>query len=137
MHNYPTPLFDVTSFAVDDSITESELIEVQNRYVRPLLGNALYNDFISDPDASGYEKLKEFASECARRWLYYNSLSKKMMFKDFLENSTESPGLLRSSIKSALSLAQAASKSLQLHLDSSAYGLYTKPVKKLISGFRV
>ena len=137
MHNYPTPLFDVTSFAVDDSITESELIEVQNRYVRPLLGNALYADFMQNLAEPHYATLNEYASECARRWLYYNSLPKKMMFKDFLENSTESPGLLHSSIKSALSLAQAASKSLQLHLDSSAYELYIKPVKKLISGFRV
>jgi hypothetical protein len=137
MNSYPVPLFDVGTFTVDDQVTESELIEVQNRYIRPILGDVLYNDFISNPDASGYSTLKEFASECAHRWLYYTSLSKKLMFKDFLENSTESPGLLNSSIKSALLLAQASSKALELHLKSHNYSLHVKPAKKLVSGFRI
>jgi hypothetical protein len=137
MNSYPIPLFDVSTFTVDDQVSESELIEVQNRYVRPILGDALYNDFISDPSAVAYSTLNEFATECAKRWLYYTSLSKKMMFKDFLENSSESPGLLRSSITSALSLAQASSKALQLHVQSSAYALYVAPAKKTIAGFRI
>jgi hypothetical protein len=137
MSDYPLPLFDVSTFTVDDTITESELIEVQNLHIRPVLGNALYADFIANITAPKYSVLKEFAGNCAKRWLYYRSLSKKMAFKDFLENSTESPDVFVSSINSALQLAKASSAALLHHVNTSDYELYVKPSKRTVAGFRI
>jgi hypothetical protein len=137
MADYPLPIFDVSTFTVDDTITESELIEVQNLHIRPVLGNALYVHFVANLSDPIYDTLKDFATNCAKRWLYYRSLSKKMAFKDFLENSTESPDVFASSIQDALQLAKASSKALLDHVRNSDYEYYTAPSKRLIAGFRI
>jgi hypothetical protein len=135
MIDFPIAIFDVASFTVDEAISESELLEVQNLYIKPILGDSLYADFLSNLADEKYTKLKSYAVNCAQRWLYYRSLSKKLVFKDFLENSAESPGVFKASIESAYQMANSASRALRSHVESSSYELYTLPTKKRVSGF--
>ena len=137
MKDYPTALFDVSSFSVDDSISAFDLISVQEKYIRPVLTASLYEDFIANPNKSGYENLKTYSVACAKAWLFYLSFDKKIIFNNFLENSSESPALHHHTKESAFAVAQASSTALKNHVIASAYELYRPSTSSRICGFLI
>jgi hypothetical protein len=137
MDRYPEAVFDVATFVVSDEIKSSDLISIQENYIRPILTENLYDDFLKRMDAPEYEQLKSFVVECCKQWLFYLSFDKKIIFKNFMENSAESPYLHRSTKQSALAQAQASSNALRSHVITSNYPLYTPDEKKRIAGILI
>lgn len=135
MKEYPIALFDVSSFSVDDSVTSSDLIAIQEQYIRPVLTDDLYEDFIANQAKEEYIALKSYCIACAKSWLFFHSFGKRLIFKNFLENSSEGSTLNIDSKKSALAVAVASTSALKRHLIASSYSLYRPASVSRVCGF--
>lgn len=137
MKDYPNALFDVSTVTVGDGVTPGDLIAIQEQYIKPILGQALYEDFILRQTDPLYVNLKTYCTACASLWLYYHAFDRKLIFKDFMTNSSEGALLQIESKRSAYNLAQSSGKALLSHVVASAYPLYTAVSSKRISGFLI
>lgn len=137
MKDYPNALFDVSTVIVGDGVTVGDLISIQEQYIKPILGQALYEDFILRQTDPLYVNLKTYCTACASLWLYYHAFDRKLIFKDFMTNSSEGALLQIESKRSAFRLAESSSNALRSHVLSSAYPLYVPLTFKRHAGFLI
>lgn len=137
MKDFPKKLINPVNLTVDDSVSESDIIAVQEKYIKPVLGAALYEDFMNDPEIAQYSKLKLYCVNCVSAWTYYHTFDRKILFKNFLDNSAESPLMNMSTKDSAHELAVASTEALKSHVASFGYPLYVPSSTKRMGGFLI
>ena len=138
---------------LDPTMIKSEVIQTSElKYVKPVLTSALYDDVVANPD--NYATLiSSYIKPCLAFFVKYAMINQQL-----LETAQYTPGadpslspalveistavLLprdhrRDTMQEVLSIALSKQTLLQEYVITQNYALYTAPLSKRISGFRI
>ena len=138
---------------LDPTMIKSEVIQTTElKYVKPVLTSALYDDVVTNPD--DYSTLiTSYIKPCLAFFVKYAMINQQL-----LETAQYTPGadpslspalveistavLLprdhrRDTMQEVLSIARSKQTLLQEYVIAQNYPLYTAPLSKRISGFRI
>ena len=138
---------------LDPTMIKSEVIQTSElKYVKPVLTSALYDDVVANPD--NYATLiTSYIKPCLAFFVKYAMINQQL-----LETAQYTPGadpslspalveistavLLprdhrRDTMQEVLSIARSKQTLLQEYVIAQNYALYTAPLSKRISGFRI
>ena len=138
---------------LDPTMIKSEVIQTSElKYVKPVLTSALYDDVVANPD--NYATLiSSYIKPCLAFFVKYAMINQQL-----LETAQYTPGadpslspalveistavLLprdhrRDTMQEVLSIARSKQTLLQEYVIAQNYPLYTAPLSKRISGFRI
>ena len=138
---------------LDPTMIKSEVIQTAElKYVKPILTSALYDDVVANPD--NYATLiSSYIKPCLAFFVKYAMINQQL-----LETAQYTPGadpslspalveistavLLprdhrRDTMQEVLSIARSKQTLLQEYVIAQNYALYTPPLSKRISGFRI
>ena len=138
---------------LDPTMIKSEVIQTSElKYVKPVLTSALYDDVVANPD--NYATLiSSYIKPCLAFFVKYAMINQQL-----LETAQYTPGadpslspalveistavLLprdhrRDTMQEVLSIARSKQTLLQEYVITQNYALYTAPLSKRISGFRI
>ena len=138
---------------LDPTMIKSEVIQTSElKYVKPVLTSALYDDVVANPD--NYATLiSSYIKPCLAFFVKYAMINQQL-----LETAQYTPGadpslspalveistavLLprdhrRDTMQEVLSIALSKQTLLQEYVIAQNYALYTAPLSKRISGFRI
>ena len=138
---------------LDPTMIKSEVIQTSElKYVKPVLTSALYDDVVANPD--NYATLiTSYIKPCLAFFVKYAMINQQL-----LETAQYTPGadpslspalveistavLLprdhrRDTMQEVLSIALSKQTLLQEYVITQNYALYTAPLSKRISGFRI
>ena len=138
---------------LDPTMIKSEVIQTSElKYVKPVLTSALYDDVVANPD--NYATLiTSYIKPCLAFFVKYAMINQQL-----LETAQYTPGadpslspalveistavLLprdhrRDTMQEVLSIALSKQTLLQEYVIAQNYALYTAPLSKRISGFRI
>ena len=138
---------------LDPTMIKSEVIQTSElKYVKPVLTSALYDDVVANPD--NYTTLiTSYIKPCLAFFVKYAMINQQL-----LETAQYTPGadpslspalveistavLLprdhrRDTMQEVLSIARSKQTLLQEYVITQNYPLYTAPLSKRISGFRI
>ena len=138
---------------LDPTMIKSEVIQTSElKYVKPVLTSALYDDVVANPD--NYATLiSSYIKPCLAFFVKYAMINQQL-----LETAQYTPGadpslspalveistavLLprdhrRDTMQEVLSIARSKQTLLQEYVITQNYPLYTAPLSKRISGFRI
>ena len=138
---------------LDPTMIKSEVIQTAElKYVKPVLTSALYDDVVTNP--GGYSTLiTSYIKPCLAFFVKYAMINQQL-----LETAQYTPGadpslspalveistavLLpcdhrRDTMQEVLSIARSKQTLLQEYVITQNYPLYTAPLSKRISGFRI
>ena len=138
---------------LDPTMIKDEVIQTSElKYVKPVLTSALYDDVVANPD--NYATLiSSYIKPCLAFFVKYAMINQQL-----LETAQYTPGadpslspalveistavLLprdhrRDTMQEVLSIARSKQTLLQEYVIAQNYALYTAPLSKRISGFRI
>ena len=138
---------------LDPTMIKSEVIQTSElKYVKPVLTSALYDDVVANPD--NYATLiSSYIKPCLAFFVKYAMINQQLLETAQYTPGAEpslSPALVeistavllprdhrRDTMQEVLSIALSKQTLLQEYVITQNYALYTAPLSKRISGFRI